>query len=627
MEVYDQEVYLKNINSLKKKYKDIILKLDSLSKTKENLNIDVIEAKDKNKSMVIHHNDKSLYIHSKYRPVEEAGKWIKSLDINEESYIFIFGLGLGYHIKETAKKIGDKNKLIILEPNLEVFKKAIENIDLSDLFDKDNITFVINKEGITEAIWNYTNWNNIGNAIITNLPNYDKIFKVEVENFYQGVKDTINQRIIDKNTVFLFAGKWQENIIKNIPYVLESHSIKDFFGTFTNKPAVIVAAGPSLSKNIKQLQGLKEHAVIIAVGTALRPLLRNGIKPDFIISIDGGLPNYKHFEGLDYSDIPLVYEPILYPDILKEHKGEKILFLSDDYYISKLLNKYGIRTGILKMGSSVANVAFDFAVKLGADPVIFIGQDLAYTDDKTHAGGTVYENDRAGKDKNYLLVEDIHGDKVYTSKVLYGFLKWFEREIAKDTPGRLFIDATEGGAKITGTKIMTLKETRAEYCKKNIEVSKTINNILTGTKKLTYQQMNQIIDEYKDMQEELKEIRNICRKGENISNELLTIYQTNKYNNIKAIDNKISRLDKIDSEIRKRIESFNLIVFILEPLIYMTMSIKIEDKNDTTQQRGIKVAQKSTLLYQRLKEAIDYVQPLLRDVIKDLEKLMVKNNL
>ena len=37
--------------------------------------------------------------------------------------------------------------------------------------------------------------------------------------------------------------------------------------------------------------------------------------------------------------------------------------------------------------------AFDLAVKLGGDPLIFIGTDLAYTDGQPYCRGTVYEND------------------------------------------------------------------------------------------------------------------------------------------------------------------------------------------------------------------------------------------
>ena len=55
-------------------------------------------------------------------------------------------------------------------------------------------------------------------------------------------------------------------------------------------PAIIVSAGPSLNENIEELKKAKNKAFIIAVDTAMKPLLRNGIIPDMYAIIDGTKP-------------------------------------------------------------------------------------------------------------------------------------------------------------------------------------------------------------------------------------------------------------------------------------------------------------------------------------------------
>ncbi len=45
----------------------------------------------------------------------------------------------------------------------------------------------------------------------------------------------------------------------------------------------------------------------------------------------------------------------------------------------------------LPTGGSVANSAFSFAQQLGAKTIVLVGQDLALTDNKTHADGTFEE--------------------------------------------------------------------------------------------------------------------------------------------------------------------------------------------------------------------------------------------
>jgi hypothetical protein len=56
------------------------------------------------------------------------------------------------------------------------------------------------------------------------------------------------------------------------------------------------------------------------------------------------------------------------------------------------------------------------------------------------------------------MTKDIYGNIVQTGKNLDIYREWIERRI-KEVQGVEFIDATEGGALILGTKIMSLKDT------------------------------------------------------------------------------------------------------------------------------------------------------------------------
>jgi hypothetical protein len=84
-----------------------------------------------------------------------------------------------------------------------------------------------------------------------------------------------------------------------------------------------------------------------------------------------------------------------------------------------------------------------------------LGLDLAYTNNYVHALDTS-RRELQGTD-NLLQVEDIHGNQIFTTKVLNIYRKWIEDRINNIT-GIEFIDATEGGAKIEGMKIRKLSE-------------------------------------------------------------------------------------------------------------------------------------------------------------------------
>jgi len=110
-------------------------------------------------------------------------------------------------------------------------------------------------------------------------------------------------------------------------------------------------------------------------------------------------------------------------------------------------------------GGSVATTAFDFAMRMECRRVIFLGLDLAYRDGQSHAKdteGRVQVEYSQGK-----WVEGFDGNRVQTARNLDLYRLWIEKSIEKwraqgiQTP---VIDATEGGAKKKGMRIMTLQE-------------------------------------------------------------------------------------------------------------------------------------------------------------------------
>lgn len=181
--------------------------------------------------------------------------------------------------------------------------------------------------------------------------------------------------------------------MKNLKHLPRSKDVSLLKNAMLNVPAIVVSAGPSLNKNIKQLQGLKNKAVIIAVDTIAQRLCNEGVVPDFICSIERGIETYTYFyEGKTYPvESTLVGPLVLYPEVFEEFSGEvvipmrgnvgefiwlkEIMGLKDDYSIS--------------IGLSCAHVAFGVAEHIGASPIILIGQDLAYgsSEKETHAGG------------------------------------------------------------------------------------------------------------------------------------------------------------------------------------------------------------------------------------------------
>jgi hypothetical protein len=138
------------------------------------------------------------------------------------------------------------------------------------------------------------------------------------------------------------------------------------------------------------------------------------------------------------------------------------------------LDGIGAPKGKITSGSTVAHAAYHFVCYLGCDPVIFVGQDLAYTDGELHVPGTaVYQQSRGEfnrfytptmKELEYSLamrprlreVPAWGGGTVRTCDVFSTYLEEFEQFFRRN-PQRV-IDATEGGAAKRWTEPMSLRE-------------------------------------------------------------------------------------------------------------------------------------------------------------------------
>lgn len=126
----------------------------------------------------------------------------------------------------------------------------------------------------------------------------------------------------------------------------------------------------------------------------------------------------------------------------------------------------------LGTGGSVAHNAFSLAQVLGFKTIVFVGQDLAYPNDKEHAEAAYkdqFKNDIKNINKTYFEVEDIYGGKVKTESNMNQYRMWLEQAVLfyQDIH---FIDATEGGAKKKGMEILTLRETIERECKRKDDI-------------------------------------------------------------------------------------------------------------------------------------------------------------
>jgi hypothetical protein len=582
---------------------------------------EIIKAKDGNDTLVYMDDRKRYFLHSSYYPDKEAKEWADAIQLDDESIIIVYGIGLGYHINYLVSRLLPNNKLILIEPSNNIFQFALNNGCYNRFKNRENIYSIVGEESeekLNIILQSYIPWNNFENVAYKEFKQYPSVFKEYYEKFNKCLLETINLMRINRNTALYFAEQWQSNFIENLKFVFNSVPVRSFFDVFKNIPAVIVSAGPSLDKNIEQLKEAKDKCVIICVGTALKVLLKKNIEPDFVVSIDGGENNFKHFDGCKVNS-PLVYGLTLHPKILKEYGGPLIIAEIASTYTKLLSDKLSLDFGKLSTGPSVANLSLDFTYMLGCNPIVFIGQDLAYSDHRTHASGTTYEKDRIkgnSDEKEYIYVDGNYKDKVLTDRVLLSFKTWFENYIYGHQD-RKYINATEGGAFIKGSKIMSFKNVIEQYMGRELNIYLIINDVLKNGKiKLEQKQINSFRKEFKDTIKKLKRVKIDCIRGAKLSKKMYNEYQMAVNADVSHIT---SILDKIDKRLKNSKDSFVYISSILNIVITKILKGFKPEKDETEKQKKLRIAMMSYTLYQGIYEAIEKSED-------GLEKLLIKMN-
>lgn len=393
-------------------------------------------------TLALYDNEKKYYLHSNGQIYREAGMLAREWFFDDKSKYIIYGLGLGYHVMELME-LDETITIKIFESDLNIIQLACAFSDMEKILTNPRVEIIydplfefLSKEikGIdedTSYVIHYPSMRNIKDSRI----------KVQLEDYFVEYSSINNQ-----------LHKLNNNFKNNILH--SDESIETIKEQFIGKDIYIIAAGPSLDKNYLKLKDINKNSIILATGTVYKKLIKAGIEPDYIIIIDANPEVYYQIEGIEELKIPLIYLSTVYNKVVENYRAKKYIILQNGYDKAE---KYAAKMGykLFDTGGSVSTTALDIALQLGCKRIIFLGLDLAYSNNQDHAHDISSINKITTN--NLRLVDGIYGDKVKTSKNLDIYRKWIEKRIS-GVEGIDIIDATEGGARISGMKIVTLSE-------------------------------------------------------------------------------------------------------------------------------------------------------------------------
>lgn len=493
-------------------------------------------------------------LNSKYNPKEASMQYISQFK-KEGSYsvFFLLGFGDGRSIEALAQTLDETMTLIVYEPSVAIFQKTLETFDYTDLLKKKNVYLIVESENmLQEYLESGISFNNIRMLRLGILPNYDSIYPKECKHMLETMIYFMNKTKIYRNTIYNFREEFAAHALSNMYDYLwqtDTHYLKKRLAEedLSDVPAIIVAAGPSLNKNVQELKQAKGKALILVVDAALRAVVNAGITPDLGITIDARVLE-RFFEGINISAFPFAFEAISKEDIVRKHTGKHFY---DDFpcnIIAKIVmekKKYCLEE--IPTGGSISTSAFSLVKALGFKKIVFIGQDLAFTGGQTYNSGLKMEqkeDEQYQKKRVIVQVKGNDGTMLDTDYQMDMYRKWIENEILKLPEDITVINATEGGAKIEGAKVMTLKEV-IDSCTKEIDFEKILQEVPLA---FSEEERQDIIAEIKEEPKRLEEVKENIKKATEVAEQL---EQASKYDDVEEQKKLLTEFGNLNEEIQK----------------------------------------------------------------------------
>lgn len=595
----NKEVYEKNMSTLKKKYPVWANIIAETTRKKRDFDVMAEQSLLGDTILKVKKKETVRYLNGKYAPDAVVERWLETQGrIEEYAPIVVIGISNGVHIRRIMEEAPETSNILIYEPSFELFRRTMQEVDLSFLFQPD-IPVGIIVEGLneTEKITYFHHFISVDNMAFLKYyvsGNYNELFPEEVGAFIKKLKQHINDIEVGWNTFVRYTDVNAKNVFYNLPYLYEGYSIEDLRGILPKDvPTIVVSAGPSLNKNIMDLKKAVGKACIIATDTAMKPLLNAGIVPNLFVIVDGLKPDIL-FEHKDLSRVPMVTMTGVSIGPMKLHKGKKFFYYSGSDFENEVLRRLGEKENRnrilynLPTGGSVATSAYSLGIYMGSETVILVGQDLAMTGNKTHADGTFQDKmDEIDVDSGeYFEVESVDGGKILTRSDLNYYLGWFERYIADWKGYVTTVDATEGGALIHGSKVMTLKKAIQKYCRREFNVKWHIDHV----KKLFAGENCKIALEYfTGADKKVQEVRQKAKEGLKYYEKLEKILKKQSVSDAE-LQKLLKRIRKINNYMERDYmaetvsDSLKAVEYALRPLIYQVQANKREELLDVAQQ-------------------------------------------
>jgi len=289
-------------------------------------------------------------------------KWINK-------FIF-FGVGLGLHLPMITKKLNSKI-LFIIENDIELFRLSLFTTNYANLSKTSSLHFSIMQDQY-EYKKSFEEYFEEGY-------NHNQYLKYSLFSQSNNYKIKLFQEFVITQSYMGYPYSLKlQNLLKGPEYLIENYNFLNISNFKQNsplskKPVLLLAAGPSLDKNLKWLEKNHEKFYIIAVLATVKTLYNIGVKPDIVTHLDTTQRCISFLDGIDietfFKNSIFIFSSVTHSDVV--HKLPK-----NNMYFYESVTRYKQDFGAFS-APGVGESTYGLSLQLGSSEIYLLGVDLA----------------------------------------------------------------------------------------------------------------------------------------------------------------------------------------------------------------------------------------------------------
>lgn len=553
---------------------------------------------------------KKLAVHSRFDPVKEAERFAAEIDAGSFDLFVVAGFGFGYHVQSLLERAGRDATVLALEKSALMLRKACGARDLAAVLGDPRFQLAVDpKEDDIARLLQGRSTRRVSFLTHRGSHQADPAWHA---NILRIAKSYLSTKDVNIATLAKFEKTWSLNIARNIAHVAGLPGVERFYGAFAGMPAIVVAAGPTLSRSLEFIRANRGKAVIVAVDTSYRILKKNGIEPHFCVTVDPQPVNARYFEGDTGGRTVLVADPSSHPSVFRLFRGRAVM-AGTAFPMMKWIEEICGGRGEIAHGGSVSTNAYDFAKRLGASPVVLVGQDLAFTGGYAHARGSYLDEQihlRSTRFSNpemfnryqltalpRIFVRGIRGGTVHTNQKMMIFLSWFERRNDAE-----MVNATIDGALMKGVAHVPQEDL---LLKGGADPGELIDSLYPGETAAAGETMRRVDERCASMLDDLESLAAVLRRAVGLSEDLLAAIGPGSRDGAKAAYI-IKKLDESDRAIQSRVGVKDMIGMTIQRVIHTITEGHETSEDDDSRSDEERVARRSLYLYRGLLEGAEF---------------------